>query len=250
VARPRSGGAAVSSSTAVILASPGTNRDRDVAFALEQVGMRASIVPLAEVTPPAIANAALVVVAGGFSFADALGSGRLFALELEARVGDALRSYVERKRPLLGVCNGFQTLVRTGLLPGALGHNAGGSFTCRWVTLAPDAASTSIWTRGIEMLSCPVAHGEGRYLPAAGAHTALRYVHADGSPANGEFPANPNGSPDDVAGVTDATGLVLGLMPHPENHVLAHQHPRWRRGDTTGSCLELFRNGATYTRQS
>jgi phosphoribosylformylglycinamidine synthase subunit PurQ / glutaminase len=240
----------VSSPTAVILASPGTNRDRDMAFALEQVGMSATIVPLSEVTEPVIANAALVVVAGGFSFADALGSGRLFALELEARVGDALRAFVARKRPVLGVCNGFQTLVRTGLLPGALGHNAGGSFTCRWVTLAPDPASPSMWTRGLETLSCPVAHGEGRYLPAVGAHTALRYVHADGTPAKGVFPSNPNGSPDDVAGVTDSSGLVLGLMPHPENHVLAHQHPRWRRGDTSGSCIDLFRNGATYAKQS
>jgi phosphoribosylformylglycinamidine synthase subunit PurQ / glutaminase len=240
----------VSSPTAVILASPGTNRDRDMAFALEQVGMSATIVPLSEVTESVIANAALVVVAGGFSFADALGSGRLFALELEARVGDALRAFVARKRPVLGVCNGFQTLVRTGLLPGALGHNASGSFTCRWVTLAPDPASPSMWTRGLATLSCPVAHGEGRYLPAAGAHTALRYVHADGTPANGVFPSNPNGSPDDVAGVTDSSGLVLGLMPHPENHVLAHQHPRWRRGDTSGSCIDLFRNGATYAKQS
>jgi phosphoribosylformylglycinamidine synthase subunit PurQ / glutaminase len=221
-----------------------------MAFALEQVGMQATIVPLSEVTESVIANAALVVVAGGFSFADALGSGRLFALELEARAGDALRTYVARRRPLLGVCNGFQTLVRTGLLPGALGHNAGGAFTCRWVTLAPDTASTSMWTRGLETLSCPVAHGEGRYLPAPGAHTALRYANADGSAARGEFPANPNGSPDDVAGVTDATGLILGLMPHPENHVLAHQHPRWRRGDNSGSCIDLFRNGATYARQS
>jgi phosphoribosylformylglycinamidine synthase subunit PurQ / glutaminase len=240
----------VSSPTAVILASPGTNRDRDMAFALEQVGMSATIVPLAEVTTTAIRDATLMVVAGGFSFADALGSGRLFALELQARLGDTLREFVDRGRPVLGVCNGFQTLVRTGLLPGALGHNASGAFTCRWVTLAPDTASTSIWTRGIESLSCPVAHGEGRYLPAAGALTALRYVNADGSRANGAFPANPNGSPDDVAGVTDATGHVLGLMPHPENHVLAHQHPRWRRGATTGSCLELFRNGAAYAQQS
>jgi phosphoribosylformylglycinamidine synthase subunit PurQ / glutaminase len=240
----------MSSPTAIILASPGTNRDRDMAFALEQVGLNAAIVPLAEVRAKVILDAALVVVAGGFSFADALGSGRLFALELQARLGDTLREFVAKGGPVLGVCNGFQTLVRTGLLPGALGHNAGGSFTCRWVALAPDATSTSMWTQGLATLSCPVAHGEGRYLPAEGAHPALRYVHVDGTPANGVFPTNPNGSPDDVAGVTDSTGLVLGLMPHPENHVLARQHPRWRRGDTSGSCIELFRNGAMFARQS
>jgi phosphoribosylformylglycinamidine synthase subunit PurQ / glutaminase len=241
---------AVITGGAVIVASPGTNRDRDMAFALDQVGMAATVVPLSEMNASAIRDAALIVVAGGFSFADALGSGRLFALELEARLGDALRGFVELGRPVLGVCNGFQTLVRAGLLPGALGHNADGSFTCRWVTLAPNTASNSIWLRDLDLMSCPVAHGEGRYLPADGAHTALRYVHADGSAAAGEFPTNPNGSPDDVAGVTDSTGRVLGLMPHPENHVLARQHPRWRRGDTSGSCIELFRNGASYARQS
>jgi phosphoribosylformylglycinamidine synthase subunit PurQ / glutaminase len=240
----------MTSAPAIIMASPGTNRDRDMAFALEQVGMTATIVPLAEVQPNVILDAALVVVAGGFSFADALGSGRLFALELQARLGDTLREFVAKGRPVLGVCNGFQTLVRTGLLPGALGHNAGGGFTCRWVTLA--AEGTSMWTAGLSTIMCPVAHGEGRYLPPSGAtaNAALRYVSADGTSARGVFPANPNGSPDDVAGVADSTGLVLGLMPHPENHVLARQHPRWRRGDTSGSCIELFRNGAVFAQQS
>jgi phosphoribosylformylglycinamidine synthase subunit PurQ / glutaminase len=240
----------MTSAAAVILASPGTNRDRDMAFALEQVGMKATIVPLAEVQPKVIHDAALVVVAGGFSFADALGSGRLFALELQARLGDTLREFVDKGRPVLGVCNGFQTLVRTGLLPGALGHNAGGGFTCRWVTLKAEGAS--IWTTGLGTITCPVAHGEGRYLPPSGApaNAALRYVNADGTTADGSFPANPNGSPNDVAGVTDTTGRVLGLMPHPENHVLARQHPRWRRGDTSGSCIELFRNGAAFAQQS
>lgn len=238
---------------AVVLSAPGTNRDRDVCFALEQVGMAAAIVPLSEVDAHTLLDAQMVVVAGGFSFADALGSGRLLALELAARVGDALHTAVADGRPVLGICNGFQTLVRTGLVPGALGHNqpddpSGAGFTCRWVNLAVESASPCIWTQGLDQLSCPVAHGEGRYCPTDDSIVALRYVDASGSPASGTFPANPNGAPGDVAGVTDATGVVLGLMPHPENHVLARQHPRWRRGDTSGSCRGLFTNGATYAK--
>jgi phosphoribosylformylglycinamidine synthase subunit PurQ / glutaminase len=214
----------------------------------------ATVVPLSEASGASVRDARMVVVAGGFSFADALGSGRLFALELSARLGDALHEVVAAGRPVLGICNGFQTLVRTGLLPGSLGHNQpsddrGAGFTCRWVHLAPEASTACIWTKGLSLLSCPVAHGEGRYCPTDDSRVVLRYAHADGSLAAGSFPANPNGAPADVAGVTDATGVVLGLMPHPENHVLPRQHPSWRRGDATGSCLGLFANGAAYAKE-
>ena len=218
---------------AVVLAAPGTNRDADTAAALALAGAAPRIVPLAEAgRSHVLGDARIVVVAGGFSFADALGSGRLFALELQARLGDQLAAFVAAGRPVLGICNGFQTLVRAGLLPGrpapdaaapgaavsgpaaaavgpvALGHNAGGSFVCRWVTLVAPA-SRSIWTAGLtEPITCPVAHGEGRFtadartldaLVACG-QVALTYADADGSPAKGEAPANPNGSAMDIAG--------------------------------------------------
>ena len=238
---------------AVVFAAPGTNRDGDVAFALAQAGADAVTVPLAEATPEVLRHARLAVVAGGFSFADGLGSGRLFALELAARLGDSLRAFVAAGRPVIGICNGFQTLVRVGLLPGSLGHNSSGQFQCRWVDLAVDPASRCVWTRGIERLACPVAHGEGRYVATGESIAALRYVNPDGERASGEFPFNPNGADDDLAGVTDVGGLVLGLMPHPENHVLARQHPRWRRPDHvlgTHSCLPLFLNGVHHAKES
>ena len=230
---------------ALVVAAPGTNREAEAAFALEQAGASARIVPVAAVSDM-LDDARMLVLAGGFSFGDELGSGRLFALELRLELGDRLAEFVSRGRPVLGICNGFQALVRTGLLPGALGHNGGGHFECRWVHLAPTAARC-IWTDGLaEPLFAPVAHGEGRYVATDESIAALRYSDAAGGAAKGEYPANPNRSDDDIAGVTDATGLVLGLMPHPEDHVLVRQHPRRTRGQTFGNSLALFRNGVRH----
>jgi phosphoribosylformylglycinamidine synthase len=221
--------------TAVVLAAPGTNRDHDVAFALDLAGASPRIVLLAELLaePALLREVQMLVVAGGFSYADALGAGRMWSLELTHGVGDALTGFVADGKPVIGICNGFQVLTRTGLLPGALGHNASGHFQCEWVRLqAPQ--SRCIWTRDLGAIECPIAHGEGRYVHpdpdglAVAGQVALRY--ADG---------NPNGSVADIAGVCDPTGVVLGLMPHPENHVLPRQHPRHRRDASTTRTLGL-----------
>lgn len=251
---------------AVVLAAPGTNRDRDVAEALQLAGARATVVQLADLRSDltAVRRARLVVVAGGFSFADALGSGRLFALELAAAAGDELRRLVDAGRPVLGICNGFQVLVRTGMLPGlgadqpvALGHNRLGRFECRWVTLLP-ASDRCVWTAGLtEAISCPVAHGEGRFtadddtVAKLHANDQVALLYADGDrPAAGAYPANPNGSVGDIAGICDPSGVVLGLMPHPENHVHPLQHPRWRRGEAAGSGLPLLANGVRHASEA
>ena len=246
---------------AVVLAAPGTNRDGDVAAALTAAGAAARIVTLAELRdePKLLDAARLVVVAGGFSFADALGSGKLFALELADILGEGVAALLAAGRPVLGICNGFQTLVRLGLLPGGaqpavLAPNAAGRFECRWVALVAPAGRC-VWTAGLtEPLTCPVAHGEGRFhappetLAAleTGGQVALRYATADGAAAAGAYPFNPNGSAHDIAGICDSTGLVLGLMPHPENHIHTWQHPRWRRGDTGGNALRLFERGVAH----
>ncbi len=230
---------------ALVIAGPGTNRDNDVSFALELAGATTSIALITDVaaTPTLLDNADMVVIPGGFSFADALGAGRLFGLHLELRFGDAMRAHVAKGRPVIGICNGFQTLVRTSLLPGSLGHNSGGSFICDWTQLTP-VSQKSVFTRGlVEAIDCPIAHGEGRYVCsptdlaalAARDQIALRYASK-----------NPNGSIDNIAGICDDTGLVLGMMPHPENHVLTRQHPRHRRGHTGHLGLALFTNGLSY----
>lgn len=232
---------------AMVLSAPGTNRDHDVAFALDLAGAEARITLLAELAaaPSMLREVQMLVVAGGFSYADALGAGRVWALELQHRVGAALGEFVASGRPVVGICNGFQVLTRSGLLPGALGHNASGHFTCEWVTLHPEASSRCIWTRDLGDIDCPVAHGEGRYVHpdpsglAAAGQVALRYANA----------TNPNGSVADIAGVCDPSGVVLGLMPHPENHVVARQHPQHARGCGRGLGLTMFEQGVRYAKE-
>jgi phosphoribosylformylglycinamidine synthase len=189
--------------------------------------------------PSLLDTAQMLVMAGGFSYADALGAGRMWSLALSHGVGDALTSFVAAGRPVIGICNGFQVLTRTGLLPGSLGHNASGHFQCQWVQLeVPD--SRCVWTEELDPIECPIAHGEGRYVhPHIEALTDARQVALT-------YRTNPNGSQGDVAGVCDASGVVLGLMPHPENHVLARQHPHSARGAGRGLALALFVNGVRH----
>jgi phosphoribosylformylglycinamidine synthase subunit PurQ / glutaminase len=234
---------------AVVLTAPGTNRQRDVAFALDLAGADAEVALLADVAadPQLLHAAQILVVAGGFSYADALGAGRMWALELRHRLREHLQAFIDDGRPVIGICNGFQVLTAAGLLPGALGHNVDGRFTCRWVTLAAEPAGRCIWTSGIGRIECPIAHGEGRYV-----HPDPARLAADGQVALRYAGLNPNGSVGDIAGVCDATGLVLGLMPHPENHVVARQHPeasrRRVRGETTPCTtgLALFEQGVRH----
>jgi phosphoribosylformylglycinamidine synthase len=192
-----------------------------------------------------------------------------------------LQRFVDARRPILGICNGFQALVKAGLLPGASAQAGDGStptaaprqpsirqpatltrndsarFECRWVYLQPQPASPSIWTAGLdELIYCPVAHGEGKFL-ARDAETlaaiesaglvALRYVAPPGEPL--AYPWNPNGSQNAIAGVCNPSGAILGLMPHPENHILPLQHPRVHRGEQGMLGLPLFVNGVRYAAQ-
>jgi phosphoribosylformylglycinamidine synthase subunit PurQ / glutaminase len=234
---------------ALVIAGPGTNRDRDAELALELAGAEPRAVLASELVdrPMMLDDVGLAVVAGGFSYADSLGAGRMLALDLALGVGDALRRFVDDGRPLIGICNGFQVLTAAGLLPGALGHNVQGRFDCRWVELDAVPTSESVWTAGIDApIHCPIAHGEGRYVHpdpeglAAAGQVALRYRSA-----------NPNGSVADIAGVCDPSGVVLGLMPHPENHIGRRQHPRHSRGGGGAAHLglRLFDNGVRHARE-
>ena len=259
---------------AIVLSAPGTNRQYDAEFALTRAGAVVQHVDVRDLDDQenALAQAQLIVVAGGFSYADALGSARVFAIEMEQRVGSLLQEKADSGVAILGICNGFQMLVRAGILPGspfgeaALAHNTRGNFECRWVDLAP-VSQHCVWTRDLPTISCPVAHGEGRFVcddnTLSALHEndciALRYVSSDGSSANGLYPANPNGSVDDIAGVCNVNGNVLGMMPHPENHVLSRQRYSFHnsreskcdaRDSRQGLALQLFRNGVDYARHS
>ena len=250
----------------LIPVAPGTNRDGELAEAFRAAGARTAQVPLEELRRGTvkIVDHQLLALPGGFSYGDALGAGQLLGLDLAGWFADELTEARHRGMPIIGICNGFQALVRAGLLPGPVGDadrssaqppvratlaaNQCGHFECRWVDLRVEPARTP-WLAAVDgPLRCPVAHGEGRFvasdldrLEEAGM-VALRYANAEGHPAREAYPANPNGSAGDVAGVVDASGLVLGLMPHPEDHVLARQDPA-RRRQPGGSCLGLFRAG-------
>lgn len=233
--------------------APGTNRNQELADAFELAGARTFQIPLQALREgeTKLVDHQILALPGGFSYGDSLGAGRLLGLDLTGWFADQLQEAVARSMPVIGICNGFQALVSAGLLPGggrpaALVANASGHFECRWVTLGPGPA-TSVWLDDLdEPIRCPVAHGEGRLevedRAAIEGHIAFRYLDPSGAPAQGRYPDNPNGSIDDVAGLVDGTGLVLGLMPHPEDHVSARQDPqRGRRRD--GLALDLFRAG-------
>jgi phosphoribosylformylglycinamidine synthase len=197
----------------------------------------------------------MLIVPGGFSYGDDLGAGKLWALNLQHRLNEDIQAFVKDGRPVMGICNGFQTLVKAGVLPGMEGvtltYNASSQFECRWVRLQPQAQSPCLFTEGLdEPIYCPVAHGEGRVVsrdPQAlwdAGLVALTYIDDKREPAS--YPGNPNGSDLNIAGLTNATGNVLGLMPHPENHVFAWQHPNWRRGESGMLGLRLFQNAIKY----
>ncbi len=239
----------------LILYAPGTNRDGDAATAIRLCGGDPQIVPLRLLRENRTnwLDYRMLVLPGGFSYGDALGAGRLWALDLETWFSDQLQAFIESGRPVIGICNGFQVLVKSGILPGGnriatLTHNASGQFECRWVSLQANPRNPSRWLEGSPFIECPVAHGEGRFLLAENSvlpeeQVALFYRRPDGAPANGEYPFNPNGSSGDIAGVTNRAGNVLGLMPHPEDHIFPYQHPGWTRGPQGKSGLALFRNG-------
>jgi phosphoribosylformylglycinamidine synthase len=276
---------------ALILQAHGSNRDFDVMNALTLAGANAIGVPLNELRnhKSLLADFQLLVVPGGFSYADALGAGKLLALDLASYFADEVSAFVEAGKPVIGICNGFQVLVKAGILPGSsviarrnkattkqsptkegitsggqstperprndmvtLTFNAEGHFECRWINLK-STSQNCIWTKDLnEIITCPIAHGEGNFQSVeniSSEHIALTYVNANGSSANGEYPINPNGSTKDIAGITNAKGNVLGLMPHPENHIYTWQHPRHTRGETSGSGLKLFQNGVNYAKE-
>ncbi len=209
-----------------MLRAPGTNCDEETADAWRLAGATAEIRRLGDVLerPDALDDYQILTFPGGFSYGDDLGAGRIFASRLGTVLGDALRRFHDRGGLLLGICNGFQVLVKAGLLPGStsaasLTHNDSGRFESRWVRLLPTAGVSPFLTDA-EPIELPVAHGEGCYVAADAAEgrVVLRYVDETGSPTE-RYPDNPNGSPGGVAGLCDASGRIFGLMPHPERHV-------------------------------
>lgn len=252
----------------LILRAAGINCDEETAAACEIAGGQPERIHVNQIAEGSVRidDYAALVIPGGFSYGDHLGAGKLLAVDLLHRLREPLQRFVEDGKPVLGICNGFQVLVKSGLLPGSDGaprqtvtltENASGHYECRWVRLRPAVGTPSLFLRNVDQpFNLPVGHGEGRLVAAPQTIAeldknhliALRYVDADNKPAL-HYPDNPNGSADAIAGITNRRGNVLGLMPHPDRAYLPHLHPDWRRsGRAEGDGLQLFRNMVDYVK--
>jgi phosphoribosylformylglycinamidine synthase I len=232
----------------LVMRAPGTNCDRETAYAFELAGAKATRHTLLEVrqNPSLMRDYQILVMPGGFSYGDDAGAGALWAAELRHFLADELRAFRDRENLILGICNGFQALVRTGLLVPpdedgplvSLTRNNSGRYIDRWVHLAVRSGHCK-FLQDINHLHVPMAHGEGRFVTRESwqlegldqsGQLVLRYATLGGDVAEqDDVQNNPNGSSGAVAGLSDATGQVLGMMPHPERHVLPTQNPHWTR---------------------
>ncbi len=272
-----------------VLRAPGTNCDVETAYAFETCGAIADRVHLFQLleNPKSLANYQALCVPGGFSYGDDIGSGVIFASQLRSHLAETLGEFLQRDTLMLGICNGFQVLLKAGILPGGsstwppkpdvpadatLTWNDNGKYTALWVRLKV-GNSKNVFLRGIDELDVPIAHGEGKLVvrdPATldrwqqNGQCALTYVgHVSNVPVTTAteaghvenvphetlpFPINPNGSMANLAGLSDPSGRVLGLMPHPERFLFATQHPHWTRLGLRGegAGMRLFRNAVEY----
>lgn len=234
---------------ALVLTGYGLNCDVETAYACELAGASARCVHINDVISGAVSlkDFHIMVFIGGFSWGDDHGAGVVQAVRMKKNAGDRILDFIYNGNLVLGICNGFQTLVDIGLLPCingdytartvALTHNDCGNFRDDWVNLQINKDSPCIFTKGLEYIELPVRHGEGKFVADENVinriisqnQVVCRYAGSGGMPAQGSFPENPNGSVFDIAGICDPTGRVFGLMPHPEAFNHPSNHPDWPR---------------------
>lgn len=255
---------------ALVLRAAGINCDKETAFAFEQAGASSELVHINQLidNPAYINDFQIMVFPGGFSYGDDVAAGKILANQIIHHLQDMIHKFIDDSKLVLGICNGFQILVKAGILPAIDGkknltgqnqaititYNDSGKFEDRWVYLKPETDKCAFISDG-QLIYLPIAHGEGKVLTQTpeileqlktGGHIAFRYVDAAGN--KGGFPVNPNGSTYDIAGLTDSTGRVLGLMPHPERYIKHTQHPHWTRipQKQQGDGMGIFANAINY----
>jgi phosphoribosylformylglycinamidine synthase I len=249
---------------ALILRAPGTNCDVETAFAFKQVGAQADLVHVGELINhlTSLSNYQIMVIPGGFTYGDDISAGKILANELRLKLRDEIKTFVDDGRLILGICNGFQALVKAGMLPESRNENTqpltiagndSGKFECRWIYLQANKTSPCVFTKGTDLMYLPVAHGEGKVVVEPGVleelNVALHYADETGN-IQADYPYNPNGSVNNIAGICDSTGRIFALMPHPERFIHWTQHPRWTREPRRdyGDGFRIFLNAVEWAK--
>ena len=242
--------------------APGTNCDVETVFAFEQAGSAVDSAHVNELVrgEKSLSHYQILVIPGGFTYGDDVSAGKILANELRLKLGGDVQRFTEGGGLILGICNGFQVLVKAGILPPlengqrlTLAGNDSNRFECRWVYLRTDRESPCIFTRGIDAMYLPVAHAEGKIMAEAETldklNVVLRYADEKGNTQVG-YPHNPNGSLGNIAGICDDSGRIFGLMPHPEDHIRGTQHPQWTRlgAREYGDGFKIFRNAVDWAK--
>jgi len=248
----------------LVIRVPGTNCDAETVFAFEQAGAVVSLVHVNQLIrgEQRLSDYQIMAIPGGFTYGDDIAAGKVLANELRLKLGEDILRFVEAGGLILGICNGFQVLVKAGILPEpansnspllTLATNDSGKFECRWVHLKVNKKSPCVFTTGIDSMYLPVAHGEGKVvadpeiLPKLNA--VVYYTDEKGDSQAG-YPHNPNGSVGNIAGICDSSGRIFALMPHPERHIQGTQHPQWTRvgAKRYGDGLQIFLNAVNWAR--
>lgn len=259
----------------LVLRTAGTNCDMETAFAFECVGAKADLVHIDRLKDNEVKlnDYHILAIPGGFTYGDDIASGKILANELKYTLFDDIKKFLSDGKLILGICNGFQVLVKSGLLPDFNGErqeldvtlnlNDSARFEDRWIYLknqkGKKKSSKCVWTKKVKgIIYLPIAHAEGKFIPKnekvldnlkKNNQIVFKYADKKGKPAG--YPGNPNGSVDDIAGICDPTGKILGMMPHPERFIQRTQHPRWTRESIKkeGDGLALFYSGVEYVKR-
>jgi len=251
----------------IVLRAPGTNCDQETGYAFTQAGAKVDYIHINQLMekPDVLSGYQILCLPGGFSYGDDIAAGRVLASQMQSTLAAAIGEFHAAGKLVLGICNGFQILIKTGFLlprddfglPATLTWNNHGRFIDCWVNLKTDNEKC-VFLKGIDQMYLPIAHAEGQFVARSEAvmeglksnhQLALSYCREDGSNDEViEFPANPNGSKMNVAGVCDDSGRIFGLMPHPERHIDPTHHPRWTREGLAdeGEGLAIFKNAVGY----
>lgn len=259
----------------IVLRAAGINCDMETCWAFEQAGAIAEAIHINRIieNKSMLEDYQILVLPGGFSYGDDVAAGKILANQILHHLSDAIRQFIDDGKLVLGICNGFQVLVKTGILPGladseqqpasnaqqvTITDNDSGKYEDRWVYCAPQT-DRCVFIEPDRQIYLPIAHGEGKVITRDEAvlerlisekHIAFKYVDENGD--EGDFPVNPNGSAASIAALTDTTGRVLGLMPHPERFVRATQHPRFSRPETRPDAdgTTIFTNAVHYIQEN